>query len=87
MRLVALSGSNGGAQSGGRLVHLDAPGSRLCPPVRCLMAYGAIIGAHPVGRSISGGQRSLRLETIVKIAERLEIDAGKLVSRLPVPDD
>jgi hypothetical protein len=31
------------------------------------------------------GQRSLRLETIVEIAEGLEIDAGKLVSRLPIP--
>jgi ribosome-binding protein aMBF1 (putative translation factor) len=34
---------------------------------------------------VERGQRSLRLETIVKIAEGLEIDAGKLVSKLPVP--
>jgi hypothetical protein len=35
----------------------------------------------------SGGQRSLRLETIVKITDDLYIDAGKLVSKLPVPSD
>jgi ribosome-binding protein aMBF1 (putative translation factor) len=34
---------------------------------------------------VERGQRSLRLETIVKIAKGLEIDAGKLVSKLPVP--
>ncbi len=34
---------------------------------------------------VERGQRSLRLETIVKIAEGLAIDAGKLVSGLPVP--
>jgi transcriptional regulator with XRE-family HTH domain len=36
---------------------------------------------------VERGQRSLRLETIVKIAEGLEIDAGKLVTKLPVPPD
>jgi transcriptional regulator with XRE-family HTH domain len=34
---------------------------------------------------IERGQRSLRLETILKIAAGLEIDAGELVSGLPVP--
>ena len=34
---------------------------------------------------VERGQRSLRLETIVKIAQGLEIDPGKLVSKLPVP--
>jgi ribosome-binding protein aMBF1 (putative translation factor) len=34
---------------------------------------------------VERGQRSLRLETIVKIADGLDVDAGKLVSRLPVP--
>jgi ribosome-binding protein aMBF1 (putative translation factor) len=34
---------------------------------------------------VERGQRSLRLETIIKIANGLDIDAGKLVSRLPVP--
>jgi ribosome-binding protein aMBF1 (putative translation factor) len=34
---------------------------------------------------VERGQRSLRLETIVKIADGLDIDAGRLVSRLPVP--
>ncbi|BBZ15876.1 helix-turn-helix domain-containing protein [Mycolicibacterium gadium] len=34
---------------------------------------------------VERGQRSLRLETIVKIAGGLDIDAGKLVSKLPVP--
>ncbi|MGV9834292.1 helix-turn-helix domain-containing protein [Nocardia niigatensis] len=34
---------------------------------------------------VERGQRSLRLETIVKIADGLDIDAGKLVSGLPVP--
>ena len=34
---------------------------------------------------VERGQRSLRLETIVKIADGLEIDAGRLVSKLPVP--
>jgi hypothetical protein len=34
---------------------------------------------------VERGQRSLRLETIVKIAEGLDIDAGDLVSGLPVP--
>jgi ribosome-binding protein aMBF1 (putative translation factor) len=34
---------------------------------------------------VERGQRSLRLETIVKIANGLDIDAGKLVSRLPMP--
>ncbi|MGJ6122336.1 helix-turn-helix transcriptional regulator [Mycolicibacterium sp. Y3] len=36
---------------------------------------------------IERGQRSLRLETILKIAAGLDIDAGKLVSGLPVPLD
>lgn len=34
---------------------------------------------------VERGQRSLRLETIVKIADGLAIDAGELVSGLPVP--
>lgn len=34
---------------------------------------------------VERGQRSLRLETIVKIADGLEVDAGQLVSGLPVP--
>lgn len=34
---------------------------------------------------VERGQRSLRLETIVKIADGLAIDAGKLVSGLPLP--
>jgi transcriptional regulator with XRE-family HTH domain len=34
---------------------------------------------------VERGQRSLRLETIIKIAEGLEIDAGDLVSGLPGP--
>ncbi|WP_304106126.1 helix-turn-helix domain-containing protein [Mycolicibacterium bacteremicum] len=34
---------------------------------------------------VERGQRSLRLETIVRIAEGLDIDAGQLVSGLPVP--
>ena len=34
---------------------------------------------------VERGQRSLRLETIVKIAEGLDIDAGELVTKLPVP--
>jgi transcriptional regulator with XRE-family HTH domain len=34
---------------------------------------------------VERGQRSLRLETIVKIAEGLDIDAGELVSGLPLP--
>jgi ribosome-binding protein aMBF1 (putative translation factor) len=34
---------------------------------------------------VERGQRSLRLETIVKIAAGLEVDAGDLVSRLPLP--
>jgi ribosome-binding protein aMBF1 (putative translation factor) len=36
---------------------------------------------------VERGQRSLRLETIVKIADGLDIDAGKLISKLPVPSD
>jgi ribosome-binding protein aMBF1 (putative translation factor) len=35
---------------------------------------------------VERGQRSLRLETIVKIAAGLEVDAGDLVSGLPVPE-
>lgn len=34
---------------------------------------------------VERGQRSLRLETIVKIGRGLEIDAGSLVSGLPIP--
>jgi transcriptional regulator with XRE-family HTH domain len=34
---------------------------------------------------VERGQRSLRLETIVKIADGLAVDAGELVSGLPVP--
>lgn len=34
---------------------------------------------------VERGQRSLRLETIVKIAAGLDIDAGELVSELPLP--
>ncbi|MCV7052706.1 helix-turn-helix transcriptional regulator [Mycobacterium heidelbergense] len=34
---------------------------------------------------VERGQRSLRLETIVKIADGLDIDAGNLVSGLPLP--
>jgi len=35
---------------------------------------------------VERGQRSLRLENIVKIAHGLDIDAGKLVTGLPVPN-
>jgi transcriptional regulator with XRE-family HTH domain len=34
---------------------------------------------------VERGQRSLRLETIVKIAGGLDIDAGSLVAKLPMP--
>jgi hypothetical protein len=34
---------------------------------------------------VERGQRSLRLETIVKIAAGLDIDAGRLVTELPMP--
>jgi transcriptional regulator with XRE-family HTH domain len=34
---------------------------------------------------VERGQRSLRLETILKIAAGLDIDAGELVSGLPLP--
>ncbi|MEE6139842.1 helix-turn-helix transcriptional regulator [Mycobacterium sp. 050128] len=34
---------------------------------------------------VERGQRSLRLETIIKIADGLDIDAGELVSGLPSP--
>lgn len=34
---------------------------------------------------VERGQRSLRLETIVKIADGLGIDAGQLVTQLPMP--
>ncbi len=34
---------------------------------------------------VERGQRSLRLETIVKIADGLDVDAGTLVNGLPVP--
>ena len=34
---------------------------------------------------VERGQRSLRLETIVKIAGGLDVDPGKLVSKLPSP--
>jgi transcriptional regulator with XRE-family HTH domain len=36
---------------------------------------------------VERGQRSLRLETIVKIADGLEVDAGQLVTDLPAPTD
>lgn len=36
---------------------------------------------------VERGQRSLRLETIVKIADGLDIDAGNLVSGLPTPGE
>lgn len=36
---------------------------------------------------VERGQRSLRLETIVKIADGLDVDAGDLVGGLPVPQD
>ena len=36
---------------------------------------------------VERGQRSLRLETIVKIARGLDIDAGALVSGLPAPPE
>jgi len=36
---------------------------------------------------VERGQRSLRLETIVKIAYGLDIDAGDLVSGLPSPPE
>lgn len=36
---------------------------------------------------VERGQRSLRLETIVKIASGLDVDAGELVSGLPPPPD
>jgi transcriptional regulator with XRE-family HTH domain len=35
---------------------------------------------------IERGQRSLRLETILKIAAGLEIDPGELIKGLPVPE-
>ena len=46
------------------------------------------IGLHwsALGK-IERGQRSLRLETILKIAAGLDIDAGALVTGLPVPAD
>lgn len=34
---------------------------------------------------VERGQRSLRLETIVKIADGLDVDAGHLVAKLPLP--
>ncbi|WP_341271839.1 helix-turn-helix transcriptional regulator [Mycobacterium kubicae] len=34
---------------------------------------------------VERGQRSLRLETIVKIADGLGVDAGDLVRQLPLP--
>lgn len=34
---------------------------------------------------VERGQRSLRLETIVKIGRGLEVDPGSLVSGLPIP--
>jgi DNA-binding XRE family transcriptional regulator len=36
---------------------------------------------------VERGQRSLRLETIVKISAGLDIDAGQLVSGLPIPSE
>jgi transcriptional regulator with XRE-family HTH domain len=34
---------------------------------------------------VERGQRSLRLETIIKIADGLDVDAGDLVTELPLP--
>lgn len=34
---------------------------------------------------VERGQRSVRLETLVRIAEGLDIDAGQLVTGLPTP--
>lgn len=36
---------------------------------------------------VERGQRSLRLETIVKIADGLDVDAGELVTGLPLPPE
>lgn len=36
---------------------------------------------------VERGQRSLRLETILKIAAGLDIDAGALVTGLPTPSE
>jgi transcriptional regulator with XRE-family HTH domain len=36
---------------------------------------------------VERGQRSLRLETIMKIAAGLDVDAGALVTGLPAPAD
>jgi ribosome-binding protein aMBF1 (putative translation factor) len=36
---------------------------------------------------VERGQRSLRLETIIKIADGLGVDAGDLVSKLPLPPE
>ncbi|MCV7329490.1 helix-turn-helix domain-containing protein [Mycobacterium cookii] len=36
---------------------------------------------------VERGQRSLRLENIIKIADGLDIDAGELVSGLPRPPE
>lgn len=35
-------------------MHLDVPGSRVCPTVHCLIAYGAAICSDAVGKSASG---------------------------------
>lgn len=35
---------------------------------------------------VERGQRSLRLETIVKIAHGLDVEVGRLVDGLPLPD-
>ncbi|HKP42121.1 helix-turn-helix transcriptional regulator [Mycobacterium sp.] len=46
------------------------------------------IGIHwsALGK-IERGQRSLRLETILKIAAGLDVDAGTLISGLPIPPE
>lgn len=36
---------------------------------------------------VERGQRSVRLETILKVAAGLDIDAGELISGLPLPPE
>ncbi|HEY1841801.1 MAG TPA: hypothetical protein VGG53_16580 [Mycobacterium sp.] len=49
---------------------------------RCALRYPL----DEVGK-VERGQRSLRLETIIKIAAGLDIDAGDLVTELPLPPE
>jgi transcriptional regulator with XRE-family HTH domain len=58
------------------------------PVEACQEAAAARCGIHwmQLGK-VERGQRSMRLETIVKIADGLDIDAGELVNGLPVPLD